>query len=58
MPVPPDNGLPPVAPEYQSIVSPAFTDPLIATVPELELDPSVPVGLEGSAFTVIVIAFE
>jgi hypothetical protein len=47
VPVPPVNGLPPVAPAYQSIVSPVLTDPLIATVPDPVLDPSTPVGLEG-----------
>ena len=58
VPVPPDNGLPPVELAYQSIVSPAFTDPLIVTVPAPEFDPSIPVGLDGSALTVMVIALE
>ena len=54
VPVPPDNGLPPVEFAYQSIVSPTFTLPLITTVPVPILEPSVPVGLEGKAITVAV----
>ena len=51
VPVPPDNGLPPEELAYQSMVSPVVTAPLIVTVPVPFLDPSVPVGLEGSALT-------
>ena len=54
VPVPPDNGLPPVELAYQSMVSPVVTAPLIETVPVPFLEPSVPVGLEGDVFTVAV----
>ena len=54
VPIPPESGLPPVELAYQSIVWPALTEPLIATVPVPYLEPSVPVGLEGNAFTVTV----
>lgn len=52
VPVPPESGLPPVELAYQSIVSPEFTDPLIETVPGLTLEPLVPTGADGKAFTV------
>ena len=58
VPVPPESWLPPVELAYQSMVSPAFTDPLIETEPALALEPFVPVGLDGSGFTVIVITLE
>ena len=50
--MPPESGLPPVEPAYQSMVSPAFTDPLIETVPALALEPFVPTGAAGKVFTV------
>ena len=44
VPVPPANTAPPVAAVYQSIVSPAPTDPDITTVPLPHLEPLIPVG--------------
>ena len=41
------NNVPPVAAEYQSIVSPALAVAESATVPVPHRDPEVPVGLSG-----------
>ena len=45
-PVPPVNTVPPVEAAYQSIVSPAFTEAEIFTVPVPHLDPLT--GDEGA----------
>jgi hypothetical protein len=57
-PVPPVKTAPPDAAAYQSIVSP---EPGVAdrpTVPVPHLEPAVPVGAVGKAFTVVVILIE
>ena len=57
-PVPPVNTAPPDAAAYQSMVSP---EPGVAdrlTVPVPHLEPAVPVGAFGNAFTVVVILLE
>ena len=52
VPVPPANGLPPLAAAYQSVVSPAPGVAEIATVPVPHLAPFVPVGRAGMLLTV------
>ena len=50
------NAVPLVEAAYQSIVSPAPADADKPTVPVPHLDASVPVGADGTAFTVAVTA--
>ena len=57
-PVPDDNTEPPVGTAYQSIVSPAFGVAEIFTVPVEHLEPFVPLGADGNAFTVVVMALD
>ena len=56
MPVPPESTLPPLKAAYQSTVSPAPGVAEIFTVPGPHIDPLVPTGADGNAFTVAVTA--
>jgi len=55
-PVPPDNTVPPVDAAYQSMVSPVPGVDEILTVPVPQREPAVPVGDDGTVFTVAVTA--
>ena len=50
------KAVPPVATSYQSTVTPPATVAESATVPVPHLEPAVPVGVVGNAFTVAVTA--
>jgi hypothetical protein len=52
--VPDANAEPPVGFAYQSIVVPVPSEAEMVTVPVPQLDPFVPVGAAGTAFTVAV----
>jgi hypothetical protein len=51
-----DKAVPPVATSYQSTVIPPATVAESATVPVPHLEPAVPVGAVGNAFTVAITA--
>ena len=53
-PVPPANTAPPVDVEYQSMVDPVGGVAEIVTTPAPHLDPAVPIGAVGNAFTTAV----
>ena len=55
-PIPPVNTVPPVEAAYQSMVSPLPGVALNETVPVPQREPAVPVGADGTAFTVAVTA--
>ena len=56
VPVPPARTAPPDAAAYQSMVSPAPGVAEMVTAPVPHLDPPVPVGAGGKAFTVAMTA--